>query len=147
MFSESRVDHTTVDDVAHAAGIGCRTFFRYYARRTTSPGGAFDEQLVRMRRWPPSPPSCRSRVSGGRCSSSTTWNRTSSSGTGAGLRLILQTPALQAHSTPGTRRGGRSSRTFVAERRGEPASELVPQSIGHASPGVCLAGLRAVAGR
>ena len=49
MFSEQGFENTTVDGVAHAAGIGRRTFFRYYASKNDVAWGAFDEQLVRMR--------------------------------------------------------------------------------------------------
>ena len=49
LFSERGFDTTTVDDVAQAAGIGRRTFFRYYASKNDVPWGAFDEMLERMR--------------------------------------------------------------------------------------------------
>ncbi|WP_117434509.1 TetR family transcriptional regulator, partial [Acuticoccus kandeliae] len=47
MFSDHGFEHTTVDDVAHAAGIGRRTFFRYFASKNDIAWGAFEEQLVR----------------------------------------------------------------------------------------------------
>ncbi|MBC3189857.1 mycofactocin system transcriptional regulator [Pseudonocardia sp. C8] len=141
MFSEQGFDHTTVDDVAHAAGIGRRTFFRYYASKNDVAWGAFDEQLVRMRAVLAAQPTELPVLECVRRAvlefnhvepDEQPWHRRR-------LRLILQTPALQAHSTLRYAAWREVVADFVAERRGEPASELVPQSIGHACLGVCLA--------
>lgn len=141
MFSEQGFDHTTVDDVAHAAGIGRRTFFRYYASKNDVAWGAFDELLVRMRAMLAAQPPDVPVVEGIRRAvlefnhvdpDELPWHRRR-------LRLILQTPALQAHSTLRYAAWREVVADFVAERRGEPASALVPQSLGHACLGVCIA--------
>ena len=141
MFSEQGFEHTTVDDVAHAAGIGRRTFFRYYASKNDVAWGNFDEQLDRMREVLAAQPAGLPALEGIRRAvldfnrvepAEQPWHRRR-------LRLILQTPALQAHSTLRYGAWRQVVADHVALRRGEPASALVPQSVGHACLGVCIA--------
>src|SRR3954454_21817106 len=49
LFSEHGFDATTVDDIATAAGIGRRTFFRYFGSKNDVVWGRFDEGLARLR--------------------------------------------------------------------------------------------------
>ncbi|WP_422785736.1 mycofactocin system transcriptional regulator [Pseudonocardia spirodelae] len=141
MFSDQGFEHTTVDDVAHAAGIGRRTFFRYFASKNDVAWGAFDEQLVRMRAVLAAQPPDLPVLEGVRRAvlefnhvepAEQPWHRRR-------LRLILQTPALQAHSTLRYASWREVVADHVAGRRGEDPSGLVPQSIGHACLGVCIA--------
>ncbi|ANY09896.1 mycofactocin system transcriptional regulator [Pseudonocardia sp. HH130630-07] len=141
MFAEQGFEHTTVDDIAQAAQIGRRTFFRYYASKNDVAWGAFDEQLVRMRAVLAAQPPDLPVLAGIRRAvlefnhvepAEQPWHRRR-------LELILRTPALQAHSTLRYAAWRQVVADFVAQRRGEPASALVPQSVGHACLGVCLA--------
>ncbi|MEQ3554588.1 mycofactocin system transcriptional regulator [Pseudonocardia nematodicida] len=141
LFTDRGFEHTTVDDVAHAAGIGRRTFFRYYASKNDVAWGAFDEQLHSMRAVLAAQPSDLGVLEGIRRAvlefnhvepAEQPWHRRR-------LQLILRTPALQAHSTLRYAAWRQVVADHVAARRGEPASSLVPQSVGHACLGVCLA--------
>jgi mycofactocin system transcriptional regulator len=101
LFAERGFEQTTVDDLAEAAGIGRRTFFRYFASKNDVVYGDFDAALGELRArlaatpeevplWdgirdavlafnalpPGAEPQHRVRMS-----------------------LVLHTPALQAHST------------------------------------------------
>lgn len=50
LFIERGFEQTTVDDIAAAAGIGRRTLFRYFPSKNDLPWGDFDEELDRMRK-------------------------------------------------------------------------------------------------
>ena len=141
LFARHGFDATTVEDVAAAAGIGRRTVFRYYASKNDIPWGAFDDQLDRMRatfaRLPPDLPVMTAvrlavlefnRID----PDEERWHRSR-------LQLILQTPALQAHSTLRYAAWRQVVADYAATRLGLPPDGLVPQTIGHASLGVALA--------
>ncbi|GEL17958.1 mycofactocin system transcriptional regulator [Pseudonocardia asaccharolytica] len=141
LFTERGFDTTTVDDIAHAAGIGRRTFFRYYASKNDVPWGAFDEQLHRMRATFAALPPDIPVMAGIRAAvldfnevapAEQPWHRRR-------LRLILGTPALQAHSTLRYAAWRQVVADYAAERLGQPSDALIPQTIGHASLGVALA--------
>jgi mycofactocin system transcriptional regulator len=141
LFTEHGFDTTTVDDIAHAAGIGRRTFFRYYASKNDVPWGAFDEQLLRMRSTfaglaPDLPVMAGVREAvldfNDVAPEEQPWHRRR-------LRLILETPTLQAYSTLRYASWRQVVAEYVAGRLGEPSTALVPQTVGHASLGVALA--------
>jgi len=141
LFTHNGFDTTTVDEIAAAAGIGRRTVFRYYASKNDIPWGAFDEQLDRMRATFAGLPSDLPVMTGVRIAvldfndvapDEQPWHRSR-------LRLILDTPALQAHSTLRYAEWRQVVADYAALRLGLPADGLVPQTIGHASLGVALA--------
>lgn len=49
LFARNGFDETSVDDIADAAGIARRTFFRYFPSKNAVPWGDFDEQLAALR--------------------------------------------------------------------------------------------------
>src|SRR5271165_6892774 len=49
LFDSHGFEGTTVDDIASAAGIGRRTFFRYFPSKNDVPWGMFELELERMR--------------------------------------------------------------------------------------------------
>jgi TetR/AcrR family transcriptional regulator, regulator of mycofactocin system len=141
LFAQNGFDTTTVEDIAAAAGIGRRTVFRYYASKNDIPWGAFDDHLDRMRATFAGLPAEMAVMTGVRMAvldfndvppSEQPWHRSR-------LRLILETPALQAHSTLRYAAWRQVVADYAASRLGLPADGLVPQSIGHASLGVALA--------
>lgn len=141
LFTEHGFDTTTVDDIAAAAGIGRRTVFRYYASKNDIPWGAFDEQLDRMRETFAALPADLPVLSGVRAAvldfndvhpDEQPWHRRR-------LRLILSTPALQAHSTLRYAAWRGVVAEHAAQRLGLGAEELLPRTIGHASLGAALA--------
>jgi mycofactocin system transcriptional regulator len=141
LFSERGFDTTTVDDIAAAAGIGRRTVFRYYASKNDIPWGAFDEELDRMRETFAALPDGIPVMAGVREAvldfnevhpDEQPWHRRR-------LRLILGTPALQAHSTLRYAAWRQVVADYAGTRLGLPPDDLLPQTIGHASLGVALA--------
>ena len=49
LFERQGFEKTTIDDIASAAGIGRRTFFRYFPSKNDVPWGDFEAELERMR--------------------------------------------------------------------------------------------------
>lgn len=141
MFTSNGFDATTVDDVAAAAGIGRRTLFRYYSSKNDIPWGAFDEQLDRMRATFAALPEGLPVMVGVRAAvldfnhverAELPWHRQR-------MRLILTTPALQAHSTFRYAEWRGVVAEFAAARLGLDAAQLLPRTIGHVSLGAALA--------
>ena len=141
LFASRGFDETTVDDIAAAAGIGRRTFFRYYASKNDAVWGDFDVQLDRLRRFfdgcDPALPMMEAvhdavltfnRVD----AEEVPWHRRR-------MRLILNTPALQAHSTPMYARWRAVVAGFAADRVGAGRQDLLPQLIAYAALGAAVA--------
>lgn len=135
LFAAKGFEATTVGDIARAAGIGRRTFFRYFESKNDIPWGQFDESLASFRTalsdmpddlpvhvavhqgvlafntYPPEAvPQHRQRMA-----------------------LILKTPALQAHSVLRYEEWRRVIAEYVAARTGLTPSDLLPRTIGHIS--------------
>lgn len=51
LFTTHGVEHTTVDDIAEAAGISRRTFFRYFDSKTSAIWYDFDAEVGALRAW------------------------------------------------------------------------------------------------
>ncbi|MBV9384501.1 MAG: mycofactocin system transcriptional regulator, partial [Streptosporangiaceae bacterium] len=133
LFAEKGFERTTVDDIAAAAGIGRRTFFRYFPSKNDIPWGAFELELERMRvrlkacpREVPLMDAIRlalvdfNRVE----SAQIPWHRRR-------MELILRVPALVAHSTLRFAAWRAVVAEFAAERTGQRPDALAPQAIAH----------------
>lgn len=141
LFDRQGFDGTTVDDIASAAGIGRRTFFRYFASKNDVPWGDFEAELDRMRAFLAACPRDLPLMDAIRLAivdfntvppADEGWHRRR-------MRLILGVPVLQAHSTLRYAEWREVIADFVAGRTGEPACRLVPQTIAYASLGVAIA--------
>ena len=141
LFARQGFERTTVDDIAQAAGIGRRTFFRYFPSKNDIAWGDFDGQLRQMRKrlgeYPRDIPLVDvirealvdfNRVAPGEAP----WHRRR-------MELILTTPALQAHSTLRYADWRQVLAEFIAGRLGVDADSLAPQAISYAVLGVALA--------
>ena len=141
LFAANGFELTTVDDIAVAAGIGRRTFFRYFPSKNDVPWGMFEVELERMRdrlkACPHDVPLMDAirvalvdfnRVEPGQI----TWHRRR-------MELILRVPALLAHSTLRFASWRAVIAEFVAERTGLRPDSLAPQAVAHAVLGVAVA--------
>jgi TetR/AcrR family transcriptional regulator, regulator of mycofactocin system len=142
LFAQNGFDRTTVDDIARAAGIGRRTFFRYFPSKNDVPWGDFDEQLdgmrARLNACPAQTPLmdaiAAAVVDFNRVPpAEAPWHRRR-------MELILRVPALQAHSTLRYASWRRVIAEFVAERTRQPPDALAPRAIAYAVLGVAVAG-------
>ena len=141
LFAANGFEQTTVDEIAAAAGIGRRTFFRYFPSKNDIPWGAFEQELdrmrVRLKACPPEVPLMDAirlalvdfnRVEPAQIP----WHRRR-------MELILRVPALLAHSTLRFATWRAVIAEFVGERTGQRPDALAPQAIAHAVLGVAIA--------
>ena len=141
LFAANGFELTTVDDIAAAAGIGRRTFFRYFPSKNDVPWGRFEVELERMRARLKSCPRDVPLMDAIRVAlvdfnhvepDQITWHRRR-------MELILRVPALLAHSTLRFASWREVIAEFAAERTGQRPDSLAPQAIAHAVLGVAVA--------
>src|SRR3954451_699401 len=132
LFAERGFDDVTMANIAAGVGVGRRTLFRYFESKNDIPWGQFDRTLdgfrailagmprelplhvavhravQRFNEFPPdAQPSHRER-----------------------MRLILETPALQAHSVLRYAAWRTVIAEYVATRLGVAADDLLPRTVG-----------------
>lgn len=135
LFTTQGFEETTVEDIATAAGVGRRTFFRYFPSKNDVVWGDFDTLLAGMESWLasvgddlPTEVAIRDAV--------VRFNSLPADAVAAHrerMAMILHVPALQAHSTLRYADWRRVVADFVGRRLGEPAESLRPQLAGHLS--------------
>ncbi|MFF4113114.1 mycofactocin system transcriptional regulator [Streptomyces sp. NPDC001714] len=140
LFAERGFDDTTVDDIAAAAGIGRRTFFRYFASKNDLVWGDFEEQLTRLEALlaaadPELPMMDALRhavVAFNRFDpAEVPWHRQR-------MTLILRVPTLQADSAVRYESWRSLVTGFAARRLGRPATDLLPQLVGSTTLAACV---------
>ncbi|MGY1601408.1 mycofactocin system transcriptional regulator [Geodermatophilus sp. SYSU D00815] len=131
LFAVKGFEQVTIDDVAAEAGIGRRTFFRYFATKADAVWGDFGGHVARLERLlaaaDPAEP-----VLAGICAAYVEVNDYA-----AGelpllrerMRLILTEPALQAHSQLRYAEVDRVVAEHVARLTGTPAGSLLPRLV------------------
>ncbi len=134
LFARRGFDDTTVDDIAAAAGIGRRTFFRYFPSKNDLVWGDFEEHLLRLRellagsdpRAPMTDALRRAVVEFNRFDvADVPWHRQR-------MELILRVPTLQADATLRYASWRGIITEFVAGRTGLPTSAMFPRLAGYA---------------
>ncbi|EHR49488.1 mycofactocin system transcriptional regulator [Saccharomonospora marina XMU15] len=141
LFERHGFEATTVDDIARSAGIGRRTFFRYFDSKNDVVWGAFSDQLQRMRDRFRDRPDDEPLMDAVR-TVVVDFNRVDAAEVPRHRRrmeLILRVPALQAHSTLRYAEWRAVVAEFAALRLGVSPRELLPQAIAYAALGVALA--------
>jgi len=142
MFSAHGYDEVTLDELAAAAGIGRRTFFRYFPSKADALMADFDQDLERLRELladgDPGLPliqAIRRAVVAGNSYHAADLARLR-------LRLQLQSdhPALQANANAHYERWQQVIAEFAACRLGQSADALQPQVIARAIFGAAFAG-------
>lgn len=142
LFADRGFDDTAVDDIASAAGIARRTFFRYYASKTDLVWGDFDAELARFRAWFAAVPPGESVMQSVR-RAVVDFNALPDDQAVVAHRermtLILQVPTLLASSTLRFVQWREVIADFVAARTGAAAADLLPVAVGHTALGATLA--------
>lgn len=100
LFAERGFDATSVDEIADAAGIARRTFFRYFDSKNAVVWGDFDGHLAAMRTALAELPADIALAEGLRRAliAFNTFPAAEAATHRLRMRLILTVPALQAHS-------------------------------------------------
>ncbi|MET9387108.1 mycofactocin system transcriptional regulator [Streptomyces sp. NPDC002928] len=133
LFARQGFDATTVDDIAGAAGIGRRTFFRYFASKNDLVWGDFEQQLDGFRKLlsasdPDVPMMTALReavVEFNRFDATVVpWHRQR-------MHLILTVPTLQADATLRYASWRAIVTEFAALRLGLSPSDMVPRLFGN----------------
>ncbi|MFD8340146.1 mycofactocin system transcriptional regulator [Streptomyces solisilvae] len=141
LFARQGFERTTVDDIASAADIGRRTFFRYFASKNDLVWGDFEEQLVRLDGLLASADPAASMVDALRYAivefnqfdpAEVPWHRQR-------MELILRVPTLQADSTLRYASWRAAITRFAATRMGLSPSDMLPRQVGHVVLASCLA--------
>lgn len=141
LFTRHGFDETTVDDIAAAAGIARRTFFRYYASKNDIVWGEFDVLLRGLDEWLSNAPADvpMLEVLAGAVVRFNALPPEAVAAHRARMSLILHVPALQAHSTLRYAAWRAVVARFAAGRLGEPVDALLPQLVGHVALGAAVA--------
>ncbi|BBY32992.1 mycofactocin system transcriptional regulator [Mycolicibacter minnesotensis] len=140
LFATRGFGDVSVDDVAHAAGIGRRTVFRYYASKNAIPWGDFDAHLNQLRALlegvEPAAPLAEALRSA--LLAFNTFNEGETARHRRRMRVILQTDELQAYSMTMYAGWRNVIAEFVAHREGAEPDDLRPRTVAWMMLGVAL---------
>lgn len=133
LFRERGFEATTLDAIADAVGVGRRTLFRYYRSKNDIPWGQFDRTLAGFRDiLDRAPEELDLYDAVGRAV--VEFNRFSVDASPPHeerMRLILETPALQAHSALRYGEWRQVIAEYAATRLGVRPDALEPRLLGH----------------
>jgi len=141
LFAARGFDDTTVDDIAEAAGIGRRTFFRYFASKNDVVWGDFDAALADLRQRLAAVPDDVPMVAG-LIDAVLAFNSLPPEAEPqhrVRMAMVLHTPALQAHSTLRYAGWRAVIADYAARRLAVSDRELAPQLLAHQALGSCVA--------
>jgi TetR/AcrR family transcriptional regulator, regulator of mycofactocin system len=141
LFARKGFEETTVEDIAAAAGIGRRTFFRYFGSKNDVVWGEFDAGLEHFRAVLDAADAARPWMDELR-SAVVDFNALEPEQVDvhrARMELILHVPALQAYATLMYARWREVVTDFVAARTGAKPDELLPRLVGHATLAAAVA--------
>jgi TetR/AcrR family transcriptional regulator, regulator of mycofactocin system len=133
LFAERGFDETTVDDLAEAAGIARRTFFRYFPSKNDVVYGDFDAALEELRGRLAATPGHVPLLDGLR-EAVLAFNALPAEAEAqhrVRMALVLHTPALQAHSTLRYAGWRAVVAEHVAARLGAEQDDFGPRLLAH----------------
>lgn len=141
LFAERGFEQTTLDDIARDVGVSRRTLFRYYASKNDIPWGQFDRTLDGLRNLLTSMPADlplhqavhRAVVAFNNFPADAQPPHRDR------MRLILQTPALQAHSVLRYAQWRAVIASYVARQRCMGSTDLLPSTVAHVSLALAIA--------
>lgn len=140
LFSERGFSATTLDAIAEEVGVSRRTLFRYYSSKNDIPWGQFDRTLEGFRELLASTPESLTlyEAIGLAVVEFNRFPADASPPHVERMRLILETPALQAHSVLRYAEWRQVIAEYAAERLGVSPESLEPRLLGHISLALAL---------
>ena len=141
LFEAQGFDDTTMEQIADAVGVGRRTLFRYFPSKNDIPWGQFDESLRHLReQFDAVPDDVPLAEAVHRCVIAfNDFDEATVPQHRIRMRLILSTPALQAHSALRYESWRAVISDFVGRRLDIPADSAVPRLVGHVSLALAVA--------
>ena len=141
LFRERGFEETPVEDIAAAAGISRRTFFRYFGSKNDILFGNFELLLDDLEQWLASAPDDRPMFDV-IADATMQFNRVHTDGSVAHrerMELILHTPALRANAALRNAEWLAVVARYASRRMGVAVDELGPQLVGHIALGAASA--------
>lgn len=141
LFARDGFDSTTLDAIAAEVGVGRRTLFRYYSSKNDIPWGQFDRTRDGFREILAAMPAdipLHEAVHRGVLAFNE-FPDDAQPPHRERMRLILETPTLQAHSVLRYGEWRAVIAEYVAGRLGVASDELLPRTVGHVSLALALA--------
>lgn len=141
LFAEHGFEGTTLEAIAREVGVGRRTLFRYFESKNDIPWGQFDQTLTRFEAILDAMPAdlpLAEAVHRGVCE----FNQFAPDADPPHfqrMRLVLETPALQAHSVLRYAAWRQVVADYVARRLGLEPDDSFPTLVGHVSLSLSLA--------
>jgi len=134
-------DDTSAEEIAAAAGISRRTFFRYFGTKNNIPFGNYAALLRELEQWLSAQPDDRPMFEV-IVDAVVRFNRVHTDGPVAHrerMELIMHTPALRANAALVNAEWQAVLARYAALRMGEPPEALGPQLVAHVSLGAASA--------
>jgi TetR/AcrR family transcriptional regulator, regulator of mycofactocin system len=149
LFERHGFDGTTVEDIAHAAGVSRRTFFRYFDTKADVLWHAFDDEIRALQAALDDLPPDIPLMDGIRDAVVSVNHYTAADVPELRRRinLIGTVPALQASAAVHYDAWERTITAYAAERLNEQASSLRALAVGRATLAVCRAAYEIWVGR
>ena len=141
LFAEQGFDQTTVDDIAAAAAVSRRTFFRYFDSKPAVLWGAFDDEVQSIRARLSATPVDVELMTAVRQAvvAANHYRAEDIPELRLRMQLIITVPALAASSYVRYEAWERAVSEFAASRLGQDVDALVPLALGRATLAVCRA--------
>ncbi|MGW3963611.1 mycofactocin system transcriptional regulator [Amycolatopsis sp. NPDC005003] len=141
LFTERGYHETTVDQIAAAAGVSRRTFFRYYDAKSDVLWNEFDTEVETIRRLLAEMPGELPVMEAVRRAvlEANHYRAEDVPELRQRMSLLSSVPELVASSAVHYDAWERAVSAFVARRCGQPAGSLYPLAVGHAVLAACRA--------
>lgn len=142
LFTEQGFEETTVDQIAAAAGVSRRTFFRYFDTKTDVLWHSFDAEVARIRGLLNETPGHLTIMDAVRRAvlAANRYRAEDVPELRTRMSLLSSVPELVASAAIHYDAWERAVVDFVARRSGQPAGSLYPLAVGRAVLATCRAG-------